>query len=118
MSSAVPPPDLTPAETSVAAHRIALVVFGCSVLSLLLVITIVILDASDFDAPVFLFGIGFIALFVGSILSIVGVSKRSRIDQRSYKLSLAGLLITGVVVVAIPLLTALAFALSLDDLFN
>ena len=111
MSSAVPPPDLTPAETSVAANRIARVGLGCSVLSLLLVVTLVIFEASDFDAPVFLFGMGFIAVFVGGVLSMVTVSKRSRIDRQNYKLALAGLVITGVVVVAIPFLMALAFSL-------
>ena len=42
---------------------------------------------------------------------MVTVSKRSRIDRQNYKLALAGLVITGVVVVAIPFLMALAFAL-------
>ena len=118
VSSAFPPPDSTPAQTSVAANRIALVGFGCSVLSLLLLVTIVMLEASEVLWPGFLLGIGFIAFLAGFVLSIIGLTKRNRIDRQNYKLAVADFVITVVVAVAIPFLVVLAFASFLNDYFT
>ena len=118
MSSASPPPEHSPAETSVALNRLVTVGFWCSVFTVVLVVIVVMLEAAEVLWPGFLLGIGFITLLAGFVLSIIGLTQRRRIDRQNHKLAVAGLVISATVVVVIPILVVLAFAFFLNDFFT
>ena len=74
ISNASPPPGHSPADTSVALILSAVVGFWCSLFTLVLVVTIVMLEATEVLWPGFLLGIGFITLLTGFVCSIVAMT--------------------------------------------
>ena len=98
--------------------RSAVVGFWCSIFTLVLVVTIVMLAATDVLWPGFLLGIGFITLLTGFVCSVVAMTRRRRIDRQSHRMAAAGLVISAVVVVAIPILLLVAFFIFLKESFT
>ena len=98
--------------------RSAVVGFWCSLFTLLLVVIIVMLEATEVLWPGFLLGIGFITLLTGFVCSVVAMTRRRRIDRQSHRMAVAGLVISAVVVVAIPILLLLAFFIFLKESFT
>ena len=105
-------------DISVAAGRIAVTGFGASVFFLVLVALIVMLEAGGPGAPGFLYGISLVALGLGLVLSIVGLSKRHRISRKDHRLAVAGLVISVASIVALPFLLIVAFAMFMGDFFT
>ena len=101
-----------------AATRIAVTGFGASVFFLALVALIVILEAAGPGAPGFLYGISLVALVLGLVLSIVGLSKRHRISRQHHRLAIAGLVISVASIVALPFLLIVIFAMFQGEFFT
>lgn len=105
-------------DISVAATRIALTGFWASVFFLALVAVIVMLEAGGSGAPGFLYGISLVALVLGLVLSVVGLSKRHRISRQHHKLAIAGLIMSVASIVALPFLLIVIFAMFLGEFFT
>lgn len=76
------------------------------------------LEAGGPGAPGVLYAISLVALLLGLVLSIVGLSKRHRISREHHKLAIAGLVISMVSIVAVPFLLIVAFAMFMGDFFT
>lgn len=116
--STAPPPGPPSADTSVTLNRLAKVGFWCSLFTLVLLVAIVALEASGVAFPGFLLWIGFVTLVAGFAFSLVGLIKRRRIDRQNHRLAVAGLVMSALVTVAIPILIFLVIAAAINDLFT